>query len=584
MAIDTGYYFRTNLSSTGAGGRPPISGRALACVVTERGVANELYNVGSLENYEKKFGKPKHPSAKELVHFLQEGGVAQIVPIYHYTDISTDSSPVGTKASVGSGTVTITAKEVGSGYNGVKVIITESQADAVNLVNISVTTPEGDNMPISNKPKVITSTVQDEFNEYFDMVNFGTGTLAIGTFTLSGGIRSGGTKATVTIGGIDFEAKNVGTAANGTVILIEEGTDVDTVKITATKGTFVESLDNIEEDLSVLVQNTINTTFTLFSVIDSMGTMTTGTGTLAGGTDDSDAVVVDDLIGSAGNKRGIYKLMEADQNSVLILNLFANSSFAAAAGTFTQISNTTYRRHLAATEVGMSVSQVENFMSDTTAKSPFTTYFTGGVRALDPLTNVRSSFAGVGKTAICIMRKNVQGIYLSAAQYQFSQVPSVSDTVVKFDNDEIQRLQAAGCNFLQNNEGVVRYRGAWSTAPDKTQPIANETIADMAIYLIRFLAQKWEFYANRPNNKQLRKNFFNEVNAEIERLKRIQGGLIASWSFDGDVEVENDASPNRLELNQGIWKPKMTVVAISGLRILDVSLDMSATALSVTNN
>lgn len=581
---NTGYYFDINLLSTGAGQRPPISGVVLACVVAQRGVANQLYNVGSLESYIRKFGQPKHSSAKELAHFLEEGGQAQIVPIYHYTNVATDANPIGTKASVGSGTVTISGKEVGGGYNGVKVVVTASQSDAVNLVNITVTTPEGDSATLNNKPKIVSEVVQNELNEFFELVDFSTGTLVVGTFTLSGGVLSGGIKATTIIGGIDFEAKNVGTLPNGTSIVIAAGTNVDTVRITATKGATIETLDNIAEDLTVGVRNTINTAFTLFSVVDSTGTMTAGTGTLTGGTDDSDGVVVADLIGSAGNRRGVYKLVESDQNSVLMLNLFPDSIFETAAATFSQIATQTYRRHLAATPVGNSVSQIETQLTNTTAKSPFTTYIAGGVKAIDPSTRIRGSFAGLGKTAVCFVRKNTQGIYLSAARQEFSVLPSVSNTVTAFDNAEIQRLQAVGCNFLMNENGVVRYNGAWSTNADKTVPIADEAIADLAIYLIRFLNGRWVFYRRRPNNKLLRKNFYNEVKVEMDRLQRLEGGLVESWSFDGDQDVENVNSPNRLELNQGIWKPKMTVVGISGLRILEMTLDMSANLVSVQTN
>ncbi|WP_291726172.1 hypothetical protein [Bernardetia sp.] len=107
-------------------------------VVTERGVANEPKEVRTEREFIRYFGQVTHPTAEEAVRALRKGAILIINPLYKFTAGET----VGTKASVaitvGAETLTVTAKEVGEGYNGIVVKTSSPRSRKANVVDLKI--------------------------------------------------------------------------------------------------------------------------------------------------------------------------------------------------------------------------------------------------------------------------------------------------------------------------------------------------------------------------------------------------------------------------------------------------------------
>ncbi|WP_338761834.1 hypothetical protein WAF17_16365 [Bernardetia sp. ABR2-2B] len=107
-------------------------------VVTERGVANQPKEIRTEREFIQHFGKVIHQTGEEAVRALRKGAILIINPLHKFASEAT----VGTKATavitVGAETLTVTANEVGEGYNGVAIRTISPRSRKTGVVDLIV--------------------------------------------------------------------------------------------------------------------------------------------------------------------------------------------------------------------------------------------------------------------------------------------------------------------------------------------------------------------------------------------------------------------------------------------------------------
>lgn len=480
------------MTSTASAGRVRVNNKALCVAIVERGKSGELYHVSSTEQYLKEHGTPLDESAKLAFQILEDNIPIILVPVAHYTDVNDTSTIEGTKASVDIGSTALTtvkAKEVGAGYNDIKIIVSAPVSGIAGVFDVKVTTPEGGLQSRSGVPESLTETDRKQLNEFFRQVDF-TGT--------------------------------------GTTELVE------------------------------------------------------GTYTLSGGNADKSLITAVDIAGSPSQRTGVNALRDADAQTVAMFNFFSDHAVCAE---FDNVANETARMHYYAPTKQSTREEIETYLDASSARSMFSRMVAGDVRAIDPVTKTRELFPATGKVATPIMRKNSVAIYESAVQQQFNRLQNVSNVGKKFTKNDRNILQAKGVNMVINNGGAVEYFGFRTTEPNPDLPIGKEDVADLAIYLIRWLHGTWDVFKGKKNTQdKVRLPFYNRFVDEMKSLAR--AGAVSGFDFVGDQDVQNSQAINNTpeELNAGIWTPKITVSGIAGLNNLQIGMEVTSGVLTTSLN
>ena len=107
-------------------------------VVTERGIANEPKEVRTEREFIEHFGKVTHPTAEEAVRALRKGAILIVNPLHKFTTGSTTGTKASVEIVVGAETLTVTAKEVGAGYNEIAVKTSSPGSRKVGVVDLTV--------------------------------------------------------------------------------------------------------------------------------------------------------------------------------------------------------------------------------------------------------------------------------------------------------------------------------------------------------------------------------------------------------------------------------------------------------------
>lgn len=130
---------------------PPIASTpevSVFCLpaVTQIGKSFEPTLITAPSEYLRLFGNPSSGSAEECFAALELGAKLRILPVY---EIDEENVPVGVKATgtitVSANTITVTASEVGAGYNGFTFTVSAPRSGLAGVVDITVA-------PVANSP------------------------------------------------------------------------------------------------------------------------------------------------------------------------------------------------------------------------------------------------------------------------------------------------------------------------------------------------------------------------------------------------------------------------------------------------
>lgn len=170
-------------------GSNALKTRFIVQAITERGIINEPYDVNTPLDFERKLGKIISNQGIEIYRGLQTNNCTfTVFPVHHFSAPNTLQG-IKAKINLTSG-VSVTAKTVGSGYNGTIVAITSPLSETPNVFDITVTLAGATPQTVYDVPATLDDDKVEELNQTFELVDFdisnGT-TLEVETVTLVGG-------------------------------------------------------------------------------------------------------------------------------------------------------------------------------------------------------------------------------------------------------------------------------------------------------------------------------------------------------------------------------------------------------------
>ncbi len=436
-------------------------------VVTERGKFAEPKEIRNEQQFIREFGQVTHPTAEEAVRAVRQGAILIVNPLHKITS----GVPVGTKASVvitvGAGTLTVTAEEVGAGYNG--VVISFSKPQSRNPLFLDMTVYKGNefSQTISDVPISLTAAKVIELNEKLNHV-----TLAV--------------SATLT-----------------------------------------------------LTEST--------------------TGTLASGAKDASTILPADIILCLN-----AAFQDFDFGTVFHLVNLYYADFEVDAAFVTLAEKHRLSCHL---PLPLNVS-VEDMISqregtDSFSHNPidsfYAEYIAGqiNVRSIqDPTRTI--TINGMSEVMAAIARKDVEGVWLSAASARFGKFASDVLDARKFTNDELDLLSDAGINFISRISGQgIKLNGNNSLYRDRTKSVSSKSVGDLVLYCLRWTKELGDRFLYEPTDLKMFKDMHRSALPTINDMiaRRAIDGF--EWIGDQDAQSRTDDKlqvNNIADLNLGKYK------------------------------
>lgn len=236
----------------------PLAGIGIVQGPTRRGKIGDAIFVGDKTSFIRKCGA-EYPGAESrfpayAMRILDAGGKLYIIRAAHYTDPADKSTLVGTKATA---TITISsnnsvwnAEDVGDGYNGTTIVVTDASSGTANLKDVVITLKDSD---ISTKmldvKKAMTAAEIADFNAALKgkgagvtlvsiatQIENGTGTLASGAQVVSAIVPADYTGTSTGANGwfVTGKIKDAYRIAN--IALIDEDVNVGLAAYVAARG------------------------------------------------------------------------------------------------------------------------------------------------------------------------------------------------------------------------------------------------------------------------------------------------------------------------------------------------------------
>ena len=185
----------SNLTSTAESGIYCLQG------ITPRGPVNlvdENSFITTADDFEEKYGfdPVNFPDTLLMRRFLENGGRCYFNRLAHYTDVTDPATIEGTKATatltLASNSVVFTGKNIGTGFNGVKVTVSAAQSGATGKVDIKVEMGRFKPSPIRDVNVTPSASEKADINARLKYVDLGTITnqIPIGTVTLATGTQT----------------------------------------------------------------------------------------------------------------------------------------------------------------------------------------------------------------------------------------------------------------------------------------------------------------------------------------------------------------------------------------------------------
>jgi phage tail sheath protein FI len=401
-----------------------------------------------------------------------------------------------------------------------------------------------------------------------------------------------GTKASVEIGTANFvlvTAKATGGGYNVVQVIISaprsgvSGRCDITVSIPNVTSQTVQDVpltlttDKVEE---------LNQTFELvdFDITDGAA-LVLGTYTLSGGAKDVSTIVEQDIID------GIASFDNLQTPFFRIMNLIKPDIDVNAE--YVTYAENNQKTAIIFAPLGLSKANLIAFRNGTTpyVSSKIDSFHArlvaGGIKCKNPYnSNQTIELLGAGDLAGAIGRKDRQGLWLAAAQYDFGVFSNAIDVVTNFATSDYAELNALGINLITNRQGTIRYNGNNSLFVDRTKSRSSENISDLVLYLQNTIEAFADRYRYKPNTQiSIWQPFYVQVRAFIEDLVNRQaiyggeGSGAGQWEWIGD---QNATTISEVQYNtpvgiaSGLYRAKLRFTPVSAAEEIELTFTIES--------
>ena len=431
-------------------------------VVTERGKFAEPKEIRIEQHFIREFGEVTHQTAEEAVRAVRQGAILIVNPLHKITA----GVPVGTKASaiisagVGLGALTITAEEVGAGYNGIVISFSKPQSRNPLFLDMTISKGSEFSQTISDVPIELTAVKVIELNEKISHV-----TLAISdTLTLTEG-------RTATLGNEEWGAKD-----DSAILPID----------------VIACLNAAFQDYDFgTVFHLVNLYYADFEV---------------------DAAFV-----------ALAEKHRLSCHLPLPLNATVEDMISQREGTDS-----------------FSHNPIDSFYAE---------YIAGQIKVRSIQDNTRIiTLNGMSEVMAAIARKDVEGVWLSAASARFGKFASDVLDARKFTNDELDLLSDAGINFISRISGQgIKLNGNNSLYRDRTKSVSKRSVADLILYMLRWTKELGNNFLHEPTDLKMFKDMYRAALPTLTDLiarRAIDSNFL--WVGDQDAQSRTD---DKLQIN-----------------------------------
>lgn len=412
-----------------------------------------------------------------------------------------------------------------------------------------------------------------------------------------------GTKATAAIGTtgneIDFAAKSVGAGYNGVTVSVEapKSGNAGVVDIVVTVAGYTPFRKT--DVVAVLTANSVaalNQELPEVDIVDTTGTLTIATGTLAGGAEVTADIDADDIIGSSTNNTGIYSFNSADSSIMRMANIISQTNAVDVA--YVAYATETDRTVHLATPVGLSYTNALAYRNATGAYSGGSKInsfnarlVTGSTKVAEPY-NTNQTIETTGLADVMAARAKVdaeKGVFQSAMQQPYCLFDAVRGVGTAFNAAQLDDLANNGLMWIENIAGQPQLNNDATLLTDLTSNLKNENIADLVLFIkryVRLLAQK---YKGKPNTPQsVWRPIYREAKVFLEDLatrEAFVGGEDVGYQWNGDQFAQKAAESTyntQSDISQGIFKVQLKIKPTSATKFIVIDLSVLQGDVTIT--
>ncbi len=368
-----------------------------------------------------------------------------------------------------------------------------------------------------------------------------------------------GVKATITAGSggntAVFTAKNIGTWANGAVVTITAAASglagrVD-IKFTFADANMNQTIYNVKNTaMTATDKELFNVASQYIDIGATAGTLAPGTATLASGTYVVGAIVAADYTGDVVGKNGWHAFDEI----VDIIKLCAPSK----ADPAIDLSLSVYVDSrpdimgLVRTPIGLSDAVAVEYREATGAYAGGTALdnwrmgmFTGGLRVLNPETQVPLDLSEIGDAAACFSRRdnNDPDQFKAAAGPKRGRIKNTLGVLFNVGTPARQtngdNLIAHGINpvILHQQYGPVLWGNKTLTKTYAGTLLEGFNVAELIVQIYREIKPLIDFELFDPNDPITWKNIYRKVRELMNVVQEKRG--VYGWVYQGDQDVDD---------------------------------------------
>lgn len=404
-----------------------------------------------------------------------------------------------------------------------------------------------------------------------------------------------GTKATAAIGTtgneVNFAAKSVGAGYNGITIAIEEpkSGNAGLVDIVVTVAGYTPYRKNdVPVTLSAELVAALNQELPDIDIVDTTGTLTVASGTLAGGAETVADIVAADIIGNSANSTGIYAFDKADTSIMRMANIISQTNAVDVA--YVSYATSTDRTVHLATPVGLSYTTSLSYRNATDAyssgskiNSTNARLVAGSLKVPDPY-NPNQTIETTGLADVMAARSKVdaiKGVFQSAMQQPFSLFEGVRGVVTAFNSTQKDDLANNGLMWVENANGLPQLNNDNTLLVDQTSTLKNENISDLVLFVKRYLLILAQKYKGKPNTPQsVWRPMYREAKVFLQDLadrEAFVGGENVGYVWNGDQFAETAAQATyntQSDINQQIFKVQLKIKPVAATKYIVINLNV----------
>ena len=304
--------------------------------------------------------------------------------------------------------------------------------------------------------------------------------------------------------------------------------------------------------------------------------------TYSGG-DDGDPVVVGDYIGDSETKTGIHAFDDYSDAKQMGFPEVSDSSLHVAGSAYAASrKDLQYFAHLdnASNTAALLITDRQG----TNIDSMYTAFFAGGVKCLDPVTNLTKEISELGDVfGICAYSESVSKPWLSFAGTNRGKLLNALGVVNNFGTPalraDINLLSNAQINVVVNSDNQLYLSGNFSAQLGQDALSFNNAVR-LLIYQQKVLGPVLKRFLEEPCDIPLFKKIFYTVKPWLDSLVTDRALFSYSWMGDQDVKKIEDVQINTLpNLQLGKYKVRLFQKIIPSLQ--EITIDIVVTALDV---